>query len=58
MKIFVGNLSFAATEADVKELFEGFGSVVSVVIVKEKKELSLGDLVLWRCFLIKKHKLP
>lgn len=37
MQIFVGNLSFAATEAEVRELFEGFGSVVSVVIVKEKK---------------------
>jgi RNA recognition motif-containing protein len=37
MQIFVGNLSFAATEADVKKAFEGFGSVASVVIVTEKK---------------------
>ncbi len=39
MNIFVGNLSFDATEADVKKLFEGFGNVASVVIVmrKEKK---------------------
>ena len=39
MNIFVGNLSFDATEADVKKLFEGFGNVTSVVIVmrKEKK---------------------
>jgi RNA recognition motif-containing protein len=36
MNIFVGNLSFDAVEEDVKKLFEGFGSVVSVVIVKEK----------------------
>jgi hypothetical protein len=36
MNIFVGNLSFDATEEDVKKLFEGFGEVVSVVIVKEK----------------------
>ncbi|MCX5680912.1 MAG: hypothetical protein NT079_01270, partial [Candidatus Omnitrophica bacterium] len=38
MKIFVGNLSFAATEADVKALFEGVGEVSSVVIRMEKKE--------------------
>ncbi len=37
MQIFVGNLSFAATEADVKKSFEVFGSVSSVVIVTEKK---------------------
>ena|SRR3989338_8031494 len=39
MNIFVGNLSFAAAEADLKKLFEGFGNVVSVAIVmrKEKK---------------------
>src|SRR3989338_1296324 len=39
MKIFVGNLSFAAAEADLKKLFEGFGNVASAVIVmrNEKK---------------------
>jgi len=37
MNIFVGNLSFSSTEADVKKLFEGFGSVDSVRIVMEKK---------------------
>ena len=37
MNIFVGNLSFGATGGDVKKLFEGFGSVVSVRIVMEKK---------------------
>jgi RNA recognition motif-containing protein len=39
MNIFVANLSFDANESDVKKLFEGFGNVVSVVIVmrKEKK---------------------
>lgn len=36
MDIFLGNLSFDATEADVKMAFEGFGSVTSVVIIKEK----------------------
>ncbi|MFH0940803.1 MAG: hypothetical protein V1840_03000 [Candidatus Omnitrophota bacterium] len=36
--MFVGNLSFDATEADLKTLFEGFGTVSSVVIVMEKKE--------------------
>jgi RNA recognition motif-containing protein len=39
MDIFVGNLLFEATGADVKKLFEGFGNVASVTIVmrKEKK---------------------
>jgi RNA recognition motif-containing protein len=37
MQIFVGNLSFAATDLDVKKAFEVFGSVASVVIVTEKK---------------------
>jgi len=39
MNIFVGNLSFDATQGDVQKLFEGFGNVTSVVIVmrKEKK---------------------
>jgi cold-inducible RNA-binding protein len=38
MDIFVGNLSFDSTESDVKKLFEGFGNVVSVVIVMEKEK--------------------
>ncbi len=37
MNIFVGNLSFESTESDVKKLFEDFGVVTAVVIVKEKK---------------------
>ncbi len=37
MKIFVGNLSFNAVPADVKALFEGFGSVSLVDIVMDKK---------------------
>ena len=39
MNIFVGNLSFDATQDDIKKLFEGFGNVGSAVIVmsKEKK---------------------
>jgi RNA recognition motif-containing protein len=38
MKIFVGNLAFAASQLDVQKLFEGFGIVSSVAIVMEKKE--------------------
>ena len=37
MNIFIGNLSFDATESDIKKLFEDFGVVSSVIIVKEKK---------------------
>jgi len=38
MNIFVGNLSFDATEADLKELFSGFGKVASVKIVMRKEK--------------------
>ena len=37
MNIFVGNLSFDTTEADLKKLFEGFGSVSTVVVVLDEK---------------------
>ena len=36
MNIFVGNLSFQASESDLKNLFEGFGNVTSAVIVMSK----------------------
>ena len=36
MNIFVGNLTFDANEGDIKKLFEGFGNVVSAVIVMSK----------------------
>jgi len=36
MNIFVGNLSFDSTEADVRKIFKGFGSVDSVAIVMDK----------------------
>lgn len=35
MKIFVGNLSWDATEDDLRQLFEKHGAVVSVHIVKD-----------------------
>ena len=37
MHIFIGNLSFTATEEDVKNLFEEFGAVDSVNIKKKAK---------------------
>lgn len=40
MKIFVGNLSFDATENDVRKAFEEFGGVSSAVIVMDKKGTS------------------
>ncbi|MFH0856080.1 MAG: hypothetical protein V1869_06225 [Candidatus Omnitrophota bacterium] len=38
MNIFVGNLPFQATDADVRKLFEGFGSVLSAMIVMERQK--------------------
>lgn len=42
MNIFVGNLSFSATEQDVKILFETFGVVACVNIKKRSGENSRG----------------
>lgn len=36
MRIHVGNLSFLATEEDLKDLFSNYGQVDSVMIVKDK----------------------
>ncbi len=36
MNIYVGNLSFDATEADVEQSFSEFGDVKSVNIVKDR----------------------
>ncbi|HED00945.1 MAG TPA: RNA-binding protein [Proteobacteria bacterium] len=36
MKIYVGNLSYEATESDLKEQFSAFGEVDSVTIIKDK----------------------
>jgi len=35
MKIYVGNLSYSATEEDLTELFSAFGNVVSAKIIKD-----------------------
>jgi RNA recognition motif-containing protein len=36
MNIYVGNLSYEATEEDLKQAFEAFGQVESVRIIKDK----------------------
>ncbi len=36
MNIYVGNLSYEATEEDLRTAFEAFGQVVSARIVKDK----------------------
>ncbi|MGB7567459.1 MAG: RNA-binding protein [Chitinivibrionales bacterium] len=36
MNIYVGNLSFDAGEADVRQLFEAYGQVTSVSIIEDK----------------------
>jgi len=42
MNIFVGNLSFSATEDDVKKVFEAFGTVSSVKIKRKSGKNSRG----------------
>jgi RNA recognition motif-containing protein len=36
LNIYVGNLSFTTTEADLKEAFQAFGEVSSCNIIKDK----------------------
>jgi RNA recognition motif-containing protein len=36
MNIYVGNLPFHASEDDIKELFEAYGQVTSVSVIKDK----------------------
>ena len=37
MEIFVGNLSFASAEDDLRQLFDAFGTVERVIIVKDRE---------------------
>ena len=37
MNIYVGNLSFEATEADIESAFSEFGDVTSVNIIKDRE---------------------
>ncbi len=36
MNIYVGNLSFDVTEDDLRQVFEAFGQVSSVTLIKDK----------------------
>ena len=36
MNIYVGNLSYKATEENVRQAFEAFGQVSSATIIKDK----------------------
>lgn len=36
-KIYVGNLPFSATEQEVRELFEAYGSVESVQLITDRE---------------------
>ena len=36
MNIFVGNLAFTATEAEVRQLFEGYGTVDTVNLLMDR----------------------
>ncbi|HEY7535471.1 MAG TPA: RNA-binding protein [Thermodesulfobacteriota bacterium] len=36
MNIYVGNMSRDVTEEDIRKLFEGFGQVASINIIKDK----------------------
>jgi len=36
MNIYVGNMSFDVTEADLRQAFEGFGQVESVRIIQDR----------------------
>lgn len=35
-KIYVGNMNYATTEDELRDLFEAYGEVVSVVIIEDR----------------------
>ena len=37
MNLFVGNLSYEVTEADLREAFEAFGSVSSAAVIADRE---------------------
>ena len=37
MQIYVGNLAFTATEAEVRQLFEGYGTVDTVRLLTDRE---------------------
>jgi RNA recognition motif-containing protein len=37
MNIFVGNLAFTTTEAEVRQLFEGYGEVARVQLLEDRE---------------------
>ena len=37
MNIYVGNLSYQASEEDIRQAFAAFGEVTSVAIIKDKE---------------------
>ena len=37
MNIFIGNLSFNVTEADLRQAFEAFGQVASATVIKDEQ---------------------
>jgi len=37
MNIYVGNLSYETTEDDLRDLFEEFGTIVEVSIIKDRE---------------------
>jgi RNA recognition motif-containing protein len=37
MNIFIGNLSYNVTEADLRDAFEAYGQVVSATVIKDKQ---------------------
>jgi len=39
MNIFIGNLSFNVTEADLRQAFEAFGQVASATVIKDEQAL-------------------
>ncbi|MDR3623877.1 MAG: RNA-binding protein [Chlamydiales bacterium] len=36
MKLYVGNIERTATEDDLRELFQGFGNIVSLTVIKDR----------------------
>ena len=56
--LFVGNMSFQTTEADLRALFEPFGQITRVHIATARETGQPADSLLWKCPTMRKPRKP
>jgi RNA recognition motif-containing protein len=58
MRIFVGNLAFTTTEAELRQLFASYGSVEPAQIITDGRPAVRAALALSRCRTPERHRPP